>query len=522
MSTEYSGLRKKGAALFGFAVATLAFGALAGSTGAATPVFRTIDLDTIGGRYSAAYATNDPGYVVGRSTTAGEHEEHAFFWTQAGGMLDLGTLGGRYSTAYAVNDTGQVVGTSSTSKATGSRTHAFSWTQAGGMIDLGTLGGTFSYANAVNDAGQVAGYSTTVLGYEHPFLWTKVGGMTDLGMLPGFAVGDCSARDLNDAGQVVGTCYAYESGQERAFSWTQAGGMVNLGTLGGGYTYSTAVNNAGQVVGASDTARAETHAFSWTKATGMTDLGTIGGGWYSSARAVNESGQVVGAAIATMDYSTHAFSWTKAGGMIDLGSIGGVDGYATAVNNAGQVVGVDYTEEYDPHAFSWTKAGGMIDLGTIGETSYAFAVGSAGQVAGYSSVDEGEHATLWRQPTAPSAPLAVSALGGDGQAIVSFAAPLSDGDAAITHYTVTASSGGQSASGTGSPITVFGLANGTSYTFTVTATNTVGTGPPSAVSNAVVPTGSDREHPGTPPVAPRPDVPDVAVTAGTHPVVPGH
>ena len=54
-------------------------------------------------------------------------------------MVDLGTLGGTYSRARAVNEPGQVVGYSS-SPAT-PRAHAFSWTEAGGMVDLGTLGG---------------------------------------------------------------------------------------------------------------------------------------------------------------------------------------------------------------------------------------------------------------------------------------------------------------------------------------------------------------------------------------------
>jgi hypothetical protein len=88
----------------------------------------------------------------------------------------------------------------------------------------------------------------------------------------------------------------------------------------------------------------------------------------------------------------------------------------------------------------------------------------------------------------PAAPTGVTAVAGPGQAQVSFAAPSANG-APILKYTVTASPGGASATGTGSPITVTGLADGTGYTFTVTATNSVGTGPPSAASNLVTPVG---------------------------------
>ena len=90
-------------------------------------------------------------------------------------------------------------------------------------------------------------------------------------------------------------------------------------------------------------------------------------------------------------------------------------------------------------------------------------------------------------PTAPGAPTIGAAVAGNTRAYVSFTPPALNGGSAILSYTVTSSPGGFIGTGNTSPITVTGLTNGTPYTFTVTATNAVGTGPASGVSNSVTP-----------------------------------
>ena len=92
--------------------------------------------------------------------------------------------------------------------------------------------------------------------------------------------------------------------------------------------------------------------------------------------------------------------------------------------------------------------------------------------------------------SAPGAPTVGVVLPGDGDATVAFVAPVSDGGSPVTAYTITASPGGAVATGTASPLTVTGLANGTPYSFRVSATNNSGESLPSAPSAAVTPLGA--------------------------------
>jgi hypothetical protein len=117
----------------------------------------------------------------------------------------------------------------------------------------------------------------------------------------------------------------------------------------------------------------------------------------------------------------------------------------------------------------------------------------------------------------PDVPTDVAASGGDSQATIIFTPPVSDGGDAILYYTATASPGGLTASSGVPSITIGGLTNGVAYTFTVSATNGVGTGPESSPSNAVTPAEPARLEPQPPAESARPGLPSFTAPAGPRP-----
>jgi len=122
--------------------------------------------------------------------------------------------------------------------------------------------------------------------------------------------------------------------------------------------------------------------------------------------------------------------------------------------------------------------------GLTGGTAYTFtvkAINAAGSsVASQSTTPVTPIASI----TIPNKPTGVIVYSvGNGEATINWTAP-SDGGSAIISYTVTSSPGGLIATTSTTSATVTGLTNGTSYTFTVIATNNVG---PSTASNATNP-----------------------------------
>lgn len=122
--------------------------------------------------------------------------------------------------------------------------------------------------------------------------------------------------------------------------------------------------------------------------------------------------------------------------------------------------------------------------GLTNGTAYTFTV-TAKNIHGMSLPSDPSNSVT--PATAPDPPTDATATAGHMEATVSFTPPVDDGGAPITHYTVTSIPDGITATGSGSPIVVHGLTNGSPYAFTVTATNSAGTSVPSAQSNKVTP-----------------------------------
>ncbi|MFA5500248.1 MAG: fibronectin type III domain-containing protein, partial [Candidatus Omnitrophota bacterium] len=143
-----------------------------------------------------------------------------------------------------------------------------------------------------------------------------------------------------------------------------------------------------------------------------------------------------------------------------------------------------YTVTSSPGGLTATGAASPLTvLGLTNGTAYTFTVTAANAI-GTGAVSAASNSVT---PSGlPTAPTTVTATAGNTQATVTFSGQNANGSP-INSYTVTSNPGGITAVGAASPITVTGLTNGTAYTFTVTATNGVGTSPVSVVSNAVTP-----------------------------------
>jgi probable HAF family extracellular repeat protein len=216
-------------------------------------------VNDFGGDESYLFDTNNRNQVPGRNIT-GDYDAAVYF--ENGVKIDLPDLGGNGGTARGINAKGQIVGyvdSDGILDATSTNTAAIWEKDANGVYQLTTLG-TFGNAQAtlrdINNAGQIIGSSTNGLSAaaatSTPFVYQN-GQLTAIGSLGGKTG---STNGINEFGEVVGASQI-ASGSNHGYVYI-GGQLTDLNDLvttpltynGAAVTLTSAVsiNNFGEIV----------------------------------------------------------------------------------------------------------------------------------------------------------------------------------------------------------------------------------------------------------------------------------
>jgi probable HAF family extracellular repeat protein len=205
---------------------------------------------------------------------------------------------------------------------------------------------------------------------------------------------------LNNFGDVAGRAGDSPSGETRATLWNHGGlRPANLGGLGvGEYSSGLAINDAGEVAGAANITNSIV-PFIWTPTNGREWIPLLPGDNCGQALGINRHGHVAG--YSSGQSGRKAFLWTQSRGVRNLGRLSGGN-YSSAcdINDRDEVAGTSGSAGGD-RAVLWTKTGDVRDLGTLpGDTSSeASGINNNGDVVGYSKGPRGMRAFLWTKAT---------------------------------------------------------------------------------------------------------------------------
>lgn len=276
--------------------------------------------------------------------------------------------------ATSLNNKGQVAGTLN-----GDNGEIAIWS-ASGLLNLSAHKDSWGSVG-INNRGDVA---TTLYGasYRGAAVW-RSGTWQYLQSLMPEMYYYSGAFAINDSGAVAGAGHVMIGDDGSAFIYRD-GHIEFIGTLSGGaWTEPTAISNTGYVAGFGGTYVRDgpyntQHAFLYKDGI-LQDLGSLGG-YHSAATAVNNAGEVVGWSEPTTDDSSpHPFLYIH-GNMIDLGALFGPsgEGHAYGINNSGVVVGDSRIafDSFTNHAFIYER-NRMIDLNTMIDTASGWELLSA-------------------------------------------------------------------------------------------------------------------------------------------------
>jgi probable HAF family extracellular repeat protein len=350
-----------------------------------TVIGDAVDIGTFGYGIYDLPLINGLGDVAGNMLTA-DHLVAGSRWTPATGLLqDLGSSECSFSSANGINASGVVAVHLANCPASAQ----YALTVAPDGLQRILSGGLS--ASAINDAGVVAGYGTA----SNPVQWDVDGNLTagtfassNNNLINRYVT---EPRYINSGGAIAGQLSGSLQGGEAAsvgFYWAPGAEVRELGSLGYifGGTEVHAINKDGIVVGRSTTTDGFTHAFRWTVAGGMQDLGTLGGRT-SWARGINDLGEIVGFSELA-NGEVQAFHWTASDGMRQIPMASALSSDAYGINNKGMITGEvsslgEHGETLPARAFRWSPTLGFEDLGVLsGSGSRGCAINDAGQVAG--------------------------------------------------------------------------------------------------------------------------------------------
>ena len=238
--------------------------------------------------------------------------------------------------------------------------------------------GKSSTARANNNFGTVVGL-TSFSGFNSAIM-VKNGEVTYLDPNEdGF-----DSRLINDSDQVAGTSH-HNQKYFQATLW-ENGILTNLEPGVEDYSWASAINNAGQVVGFRGLGSSR-EAILWQNGTSI----LLMNGNYISANGINDQGQIVISnnddwAITTTSYLWQNSSYTQ---------LPGIDFNAQDINNIGQIAGSSRISQGGQFQACVYLNGVITHLGTLGEESGAVAINDSGVVVGHSRVSGEERPFLW-------------------------------------------------------------------------------------------------------------------------------
>ena len=331
-----------------------------------------------------ALALNERGQVAGWSQTS-SGAKHLFLW-EKGRMRDLGMAVDEYA-PVVMNNRGQIAAFGLASRS------GFVWEGGTVRVLKAPRGAEGTRPADINEAGQIVGISA-----HRAFLWHN-GRLRFLPTLPGAQGMDLF--EVNEQGQIISITWLH-SGYSRAVEWDADGRLVDLGATSTAARISSAraINECGQVVGSIGL---PPRAALWWNGK-LTQLRPLRRGDDYRPLAINRSGLILGFSYPDglgQPENARAVVW-KGTKVQNLGTLvpncyDACDTTPSALNDAGQVIGVTQLGSGVNHGFVW-RAGHMIDLGAFpgaGAPSSATALNGHNQIIGTSTIGGRRHAVIW-------------------------------------------------------------------------------------------------------------------------------